>query len=221
MKHLSILAAASLAVLAAFSSFAQDTDAASAKIDPKAEEVALPAPAKTGGMPLMQALAERKTIRDYKPAELDAATISEILYAANGVNRPDGKRTIPTAMNRQDLEVYIALPGAAYHYDAKENKLVRIDAGDFRADLIMNKNMAKNAGAILVYVSDSTKFPNDIKYPAIHVGEASQDVYLYCASKGLGTVSLGMYDEKGVRKVFKLEDKMTVILAQAVGVPAK
>ena len=219
MKSLSILAAASLAVLASFTCFAQD--AASAKIDPKAAEVALPAPAKTGGMPLMQALAERKTIRDYKPAELDAATISEILYAANGVNRPDGKRTIPTAMNRQDLEVYIALPGAAYHYDAKENKLVRIDAGDFRADLIMNKNMAKNAGAILVYVSDSTKFPNDIKYPAIHVGEASQDVYLYCASKGLGTVSLGMYDEKGVRKVFKLEDKMTVILAQAVGVPAK
>ena len=214
MKHLAILAAASLALLAAFTCPAQD---AAAKIDPKAETVALPAPAKTGGMPLMQALAERKTVRDYKPGELDAATLSEILYAANGVNRPDGKRTIPTAMNKQDLEVYVALPGAAYHYDAKENKLVRIDAGDFRADLIMNKNMAKNAACILVYASDSTKFPNDIKYPAIHVGEASQDVYLYCASKGLGTVSLGMYDEKGVRKVFKLDDKMTVILAQAVG----
>ena len=214
MKHIAILAAASLALLAAFPCPAQD---AAAKIDPKAAEVALPAPAKTGGMPLMQALAERKTVRDYKPAELDAATISEILYAANGVNRPDGKRTIPTAMNKQDLEVYVALPGAAYHYDAKENKLVRIDAGDFRADLIMNKNMAKNAACILVYASDSTKFPNDIKYPAIHVGEASQDVYLYAASKGLGTVSLGMYDEKGVRKVFKLDDKMTVILAQAVG----
>ena len=218
MKHLTILAAASLALLTVLVCPAQDA-AASAKIDPKAESVALPAPAKTGGMPLMQALAERKTIRDYKPGELDAATLSEILYAANGVNRPDGKRTIPTAMNKQDLEVYVALPGAAYHYDAKENKLVRIDAGDFRADLIMNKNMAKNAAAILVYASDSTKFPNDIKYPAIHVGEASQDVYLYCASKGLGTVSLGMYDEKGVRKVFKLDGKMTVILAQAVGFP--
>ncbi|MBR4717684.1 MAG: SagB/ThcOx family dehydrogenase [Lentisphaeria bacterium] len=216
MKHLTILAAASLALLAVLVCPAQDA-AASAKIDPKAESVALPAPAKTGGMPLMQALAERKTIRDYKPGELDAATLSEILYAANGVNRPDGKRTIPTAMNKQDLEVYVALPGAAYHYDAKENKLVRIDAGDFRAELIMNKNMAKNAAAILVYASDSTKFPNDIKYPAIHVGEASQDVYLYCASKGLGTVSLGMYDEKGVRKVFKLDSKMTVILAQAIG----
>ena len=214
MKHLTILAAASLALLAAFTCPAQD---AAAKVDPKAETVALPAPAKTGGMPLMQALAERKTVRDYKPGDLDAATLSEILYAANGVNRPDGKRTIPTAMNKQDLEVYVALPGAAYHYDAKENKLVRIDAGDFRADLIMNKNMAKNAACILVYASDSTKFPNDIKYPAIHVGEASQDVYLYCASKGLGTVSLGMYDEKGVRKVFKLDDKMTVILAQAIG----
>ena len=214
MKHLTILAAASLALLAAFTCPAQD---AAAKIDPKAETVALPAPAKTGGMPLMQALAERKTVRDYKPGELDAATLSEILYAANGVNRPDGKRTIPTAMNKQDLEVYVALPGAAYHYDAKANKLVRIDAGDFRADLIMNKNMAKNAACILVYASDSTKFPNDIKFPAIHVGEASQDVYLYCASKGLGTVSLGMYDEKGVRKVFKLDGKMTVILAQAVG----
>ena len=216
MKHLAIFAAASLALLAAFTCPAQD---ASAKIDPKAETVALPAPAKTGGMPLMQALAERKTVRDYKPGELDAATLSEILYAANGVNRPDGKRTIPTAMNKQDLEVFVALPGAVYHYDAKANKLVKIDTGDFRSELIMNKNMAQNAACILVYASDSTKFPNDIKYPAIHVGEASQDVYLYCASKGLGTVSLGMYDEKGVRKVFKLDDKMTVILAQAVGVP--
>ena len=216
MKYIVILAAASLALLAAFTCPAQD---AAAKIDPKAAEVALPAPAKTGGMPLMQALAERKTIRDYKPAELDAATISEILYAANGVNRPDGKRTIPTAMNKQDLEVYIALPGAAYHYDAKANKLVKIADGDFRAELITRKDLANNSACILVYASDSSKFPNDIKFPAIHVGEASQDVYLYAASKGLGTVSLGMYDEKGVRKVFKLEDKMTVILAQAVGVP--
>ena len=216
MKHIAILAAASLALLAAFTCPAQD---AAAKIDPKAETVALPAPAKTGGMPLMQALAERKTVRDYKPGELDAATLSELLYAANGVNRPDGKRTIPTAMNKQDLEVYVALPGAAYHYDAKANKLVRIDAGDFRTELIMNKSMAQNAACILVYASDSSKFPNDIKYPAIHVGEASQDVYLYAASKGLGTVSLGMYDEKGVRKVFKLDGKMTVILAQAIGFP--
>ena len=219
MKHLFLLSAAVVAVTAAVLCFAQES-AAPAKIDPKAEEVALPAPAKTGGMPLMQALAERKTIRDYKPGELDAATLSEILYAANGVNRPDGKRTIPTAMNKQDLEVYVALPGAAYHYDAKANKLVKIADGDSRAELIMNKNMARNAACILVYASDSSKFPNDIKYPAIHVGEASQDVYLYCASKGLGTVSLGMYDEKGVRKVFKLDDKMTVILAQAVGFPA-
>ena len=218
MKHLFLLSTAVVAVTAAVLCFAQES-AAPAKIDPKAETVALPAPAKTGGMPLMQALAERKTIRDYKPGELDAATLSEILYAANGVNRPDGKRTIPTAMNTQDLEVYVALPGAAYHYDAKANKLVRIEAGDFRADLITRKDLAANSACILVYASDSTKFPNDIKYPAIHVGEASQDVYLVAASKGLGTVSLGMYDEKGVRKVFKLDGKMTVILAQAVGFP--
>ena len=219
MKHLAILAATSLAVLAVFSCPAQD--AAAAKIDPKAETVALPAPAKTGGMPLMQALAERKTIRDYKPGELDAATLSEILYAANGVNRPDGKRTIPTALNMQDIEVYVALPGAAYHYDAKENKLVRIDAGDFRAELITRKDLANNSACILVYASDTSKNRTpETKFSAIHVGEASQDVYLYAASKGLGTVSLGMYDEKAVRKVFKLEDKMNVILAQAVGFPA-
>ena len=217
MKHLTILAAASLALLAAFTCPAQD---AAAKIDPKAETVALPAPAKTGGMPLMQALAERKTIRDYKPAELDAATISEILYAANGVNRPDGKRTIPTAMNKQDLEVYVALPGAVYHYDAKANKLVRIEAGDFRADLITRKDLAANSACILVYAADTTKNRSpETKYSAIHVGEASQDVYLYAASKGLGTVSLGMYDEAAVRKVFKLDAKMNVILAQAVGFP--
>ena len=168
----------------------------------------------------MQALAERKTVRDYKPGELDAATLSEILYAANGVNRPDGKRTIPTAMNTQDLEVYVALPGAAYHYDAKANKLVRIDAGDFRAELITRKDLAANSACILVYAADTTKNRTpETKFSAIHVGEASQDVYLYAASKGLGTVSLGMYDEAAVRKVFKLDAKMNVILAQAVGFP--
>ena len=218
MKHLLVLSAAVLAVFAAVLCFAQD--AAPASIDPKAEEVALPAPAKTGGMPLMQALAERKTIRDYKPGELDAVTLSEILYVANGVNRPDGKRTIPTAMNTQDLEVYVALPGAAYHYDAKANKLVRIDAGDFRAQLITRKDLANNAACILVYAADTTKNRTpETKFSAIHVGEASQDVYLYAASKGLGTVSLGMYDEAAVRKVFKLDAKMNVILAQAVGFP--
>lgn len=219
MKHLFLLSTAVVAVTAAVLCFAQES-AAPAKIDPKAETVALPAPAKTGGMPLMQALAERKTIRDYKPGELDAATLSEILYAANGVNRPDGKRTIPTAMNTQDLEVYVALPGAAYHYDAKANKLVRIEAGDFRAELITRKDLAANSACILVYAADTTKNRSpETKYSAIHVGEASQDVYLYAASKGLGTVSLGMYDEAAVRKVFKLDAKMNVILAQAVGFP--
>ena len=219
MKHLFLLSTAVVAVTAAVLCFAQES-AAPAKIDPKAETVALPTPAKTGGMPLMQALAERKTIRDYKPGELDAATLSEILYAANGVNRPDGKRTIPTAMNTQDLEVYVALPGAAYHYDAKANKLVRIEAGDFRADLITRKDLAANSACILVYAADTTKNRSpETKYSAIHVGEASQDVYLYAASKGLGTVSLGMYDEAAVRKVFKLDAKMNVILAQAVGFP--
>ena len=218
MKHLSILAAASLAVLAAFSCPGQD---APAKIDAKAAEIAMPAPAKTGGMPLMQALAERKTVRDYKPGELDAATLSEILYAAVGVNRPDGKLTIPTALNMQDIVVYAALPNAVYRYDAKANKLIKIEDGDFRAEIITHKDLANNSACILVYASDTTKNRTpETKFSAIHVGEASQNVYLLAASKWLGTVSLGMYEEKAVRKVFKLEDKMTVILAQAVGVPA-
>jgi len=215
-QYLVILAAAILAV----SCFAQD--AKPAAIDPKAAEVALPAPAKTGGMPLMQALAERKTIRDYKPAELDALTLSEILYAAVGVNRPDGKLTIPTALNMQDIVVYAALPNAVYRYNAKENKLVKIDDGDFRAEIITRKDLANNSACILVYAADTSRNRTpETKFSAIHVGEASQNVYLYAASKGLGTVSLGMYEEKAVRKVFKLEDKMNVILAQAVGVPAK
>jgi len=214
-QYLAILAAAILAIPC----FAQD---AAAKIDPKAAEVALPAPAKTGGMPLMQALAERKTIRDYKPAEFDAATLSEILYAAVGVNRPDGKLTIPTALNMQDIVVYAALPNAVYRYDAKANKLVKIDDGDFRAEIITRKDLANNSACILVYASDTSKNRTpETKFSAIHVGSATQNVYLLAASKGLGTVSLGMYDEKAVRKVFKLEDKMTVILAQAVGIPAQ
>ena len=98
----------------------------------EAAPVKLPAPRKTGGMPLMQALNERKSTREFAPDKLPLQTLSDMLWAANGVNRPSGQRTAPSAVNVQNIDIYVTLPEGAYLYDAKANSLQPVAVGDIR-----------------------------------------------------------------------------------------
>ncbi|MDR1003771.1 MAG: SagB/ThcOx family dehydrogenase [Prevotellaceae bacterium] len=176
-----------------------------------AQDISLPAPVKKGGMPLMEALNNRMTTREFSPEALDNQTLSDLLWAAWGFNR-ENKRTAPSAMDRQELSVYVILKQGVYLYDAKANKLVLVNKGDFRK-AAGQQDFVAAAPLNLVFVEDTTKQG----WAERNVGFLSQNVYLYCASKNLGTVVRGMFDAKELTNVLKLKDTQKPILTQTVG----
>ena len=118
--------------------------------------IQLPPPQTTGGRPLMQVLSDRKSTREFGPGTLSPQTLSNLLWAAFGINRPDGRRTAPSAMNWQEVSIYVATPEGVYIYDAKDNALNPVLAGDFRA-ATGTQSFVKDAAVNLVYVSDLSK----------------------------------------------------------------
>jgi SagB-type dehydrogenase family enzyme len=187
--------------------------------------IELPKPKMEGGKPLMEVLKERKSSREFSDEKLPLQILSNMLWAANGINRPDGKRTAPTAMNKQEIDVYVAMAEGLYLYDAKENKLVAVLAGDIR-EATGKQPFVKNAPVNLVFVSDYAKFgniPEDQKifYSATDTGYISQNVYLFCASEGLATVVRAYVDKPALERTMKLRSDQKVILTQTVGYPKK
>ena len=187
--------------------------------------VKLPPPQTDGGRPLMQVLKDRKTTRDFGPGTLSPQTLSNLLWAAFGINRPDGHRTAPSAMNWQEVSIYVATPEGVYIYDAKTSALSPVLAGDFRA-ATGTQSFVKDAAVNLVYVSDLSKTGRAASseaqtFAAADVGFIAQNVYLYCASEGLATVVRGSIDKPALAKVLKLQPNQKIILAQSVGYPKK
>ncbi len=187
--------------------------------------IELPKPQMDGGKPLMQALKERKTSREFSTEKLPMQVLSNLLWAANGINRPDGKRTAPTAMNKQEIDVYVALQEGLYLYDAKANTLVPVLAKDLRA-ATGKQPFVNNAPVNLVFVADYAKMagmPDEAKdfYAATDTGFVSQNVYLFCASEGLATVVRGYVDKDTCSVAMKLPATKKIILAQTVGYPKK
>ena len=186
--------------------------------------IKLPSPQTTGGKPLMQALKERKSQRAFSPRELPLQVISDMLWAACGVNRPEsGLRTAPTAKNMQEIDVYVATAEGLYLYDAKENELEPVLAADIRG-ATGSQGFVKDAPVNLIFVSDAgrmTGMPPEVKefYAATDTGYISQNVYLYCASVGLATVVRGWVDRPALAKAMKLSADQQVVLAQTVGYP--
>lgn len=186
--------------------------------------ISLPAPRTEGGMPLMQALKERRSMRDYSPKELPLNILSDMLWAARGINRPEtGRLTSPTAKNFQEIDVYVVRAEGAYLYDAAANKLVPAVAGDIRA-ATGSQPFVKDAPVNLVFVADLSKMsgmdPKSVDlYAATDAGYVSQNVYLYCASEGLATVVRGWVDRPLLAKAMKLGPDKRIILAQTVGYP--
>jgi len=187
--------------------------------------VQLPPPQVTGGRPLMEVLNDRKSTREFGPGLLSPQILSNLLWAAFGINRPDGRRTAPSAMNRQEVDIYVTTPEGVYIYDAKANALNPVLAGDFRA-ATGTQSFVKDAAVNLVYVSDLSR-TSDAKSSdtqmstAADVGFIAQNVYLYCASEGLATVVRGSIDRPALAKALKLQPNQKIILAQSVGYPKK
>ncbi len=183
--------------------------------------VQLPPPQTTGGRPLMEVLKDRKSTREFGSGTLSPQTLSNLLWAAFGINRPDGRRTAPSAMNWQEISIYVATPAGVYVYDAKANVLEPVLAGDFRA-ATGTQSFVKEAAVNLVYVSDLSKTEGAASseaemYTAADVGFIAQNVYLYCASEGLATVVRAGIDKPALAKTLNLLANQRIILAQSVG----
>jgi nitroreductase len=158
-----------------------------------ATTLALPPANTKGGLPLMQALAQRQSMREFEPEPLAAQTLSDLLWAAAGINRPAlGGRTAPSAMNAQEVEVYVALPTGLYRYAPPAHALQLVSATDVRR-VTGYQDFVDTAPLDLVYVADHTHMKlvpaaQRESYASAAAGAMAQNVYLYCASTGLATV---------------------------------
>jgi hypothetical protein len=187
-----------------------------------AQTIKLPAPRTKGGIPLMEALSKRSTAREFSPRELSFQQLSELLWASFGVNRPDGKRTAPSARNWQETDIYVLLEKGAYRYNAQSNRLDLEVAADLR-QWGGTQDFVKNAPVTLVFVADLSKMggtEQDKRDTAnIDVGYISQNAYLWCASEGLVTGARGNIDRATLSKKLRLRPTQLIILAQSVGYP--
>ena len=174
----------------------------------------------------MEALKERHTARKFKADDLPLQQVSNLLWAACGVNRPEeNRRTAPTARNWQEIDVYIAFKDAAYKFDAIKHCLVKVVDGDVRKNL-GKQSFVEDAPIVLAYVSNLKAMgiiPKEMKefYSATDTGFISQNVYLFCASEGLSTVVLGYIDRDDVAEGLKLDKDQYVVLTQVVGMTAQ
>ncbi|MFQ5867889.1 MAG: nitroreductase family protein [bacterium] len=178
-----------------------------------------------GGRPLMQVLKDRRSMRAFSTEKLPMQVLSNMLWAACGVNRPNsGKRTAPSAMNMQEIDIYVATADGLYLFDAKAHMLKPVLAEDIRA-MTGTQSFVQEAPVNLIYVADLSRMRllSDSKdfYSAANTGFISQNVYLYCASEGLATVVRGLVDRPALAKVMKLRRDQKVILVQSVGYPKK
>ena len=185
----------------------------------------LPSPETEGGRPLMQVLKDRKSTREFGPQKLSAQTLSNLLWAAFGINRPDGHRTAPSAMNWQEVSLYVATAEGVYVYDAQAHALKPVLAGDLRA-ATGTQDFVKDAAVNLVYVADLSKTSHAstdeaAMYTAADVGFIAQNVYLYGASEGLAVVVRGSIDRPALAKKLNLPSQQQIVLAQSVGYPKR
>ncbi len=185
----------------------------------------LPKPRLDNATTLVQALKARKTSREFAPQALPLQTLSDLLWAAFGVNREDGRRTAPSAHNWQEVDVYVALPQGVYVFDGKAHALAGVVAGDLRS-VTGKQEFVKDAPVTLVFVADLGRMkgasPEDRDmYSSTDAAFISQNVYLYCAAAGLATGVRGMVDRPALAQALGLRPDQRIILAQSVGYPKK
>ena len=183
-------------------------------------------PQTDGGRPLMQVLKDRKSSRAFSSEKLPPQVMSNLLWAAFGVNRPEsGKRTAPSAVNWQEIDIYVATTDGLYLYEAKPHTLKPILAEDIRA-LTGTQPYVKEAPVNLIYVADFSRMgkatdEQKVFYSAAGTGFISQNVYLYCASERLVTVVRASIDKPTLEKAMRLRSDQRITLAQSVGYPKK
>lgn len=190
-------------------------------------DIVLPPPDKKGGKPLMQVLQERHSTRSFADKPIPVEVLSSLLWAAQGVNRDDPDyRTAPSSRNSNEIEIYVVLPQGAYLYKLKTHRLKQVVQSDMRA-ATGTQEFAATAPLNLVYVVDQSKQPGDFDArkklitACTDAGFIGENVYLFCASEGLGTVFRAMIDANYIQQCLKLPVLKKVLYAQSVGYPSE
>lgn len=191
--------------------------------DGSSKTYTLPSPQFPNFMPLMQALQERHSSRDFRPDELPVPLLSAILWAGFGVNRPDGKRTAPSAYNVRDIDIYLVTGKGLFHYEADSHSLSALLPDDLRP-YTGTQGFAATAPLDLVYVTDygrmGTTDEERMQWSWVHSGFIAQNVYLACAALGLATVVRSTIDRQELGRWMELNQDQHITLAQTLGYPA-
>jgi nitroreductase len=184
----------------------------------------LPPPRGAGGQPLIETLKLRRSTREYSDRPLPAQVLSDLLWAAFGVNRPNGDRTAPYWRHVMVMDIYAAMADGVWLYEPKAHTLLPYLKDDIRAETGLQDFVA-GAPLNLVYVAHGermTDVPAEERrlYASVDAGFIGQNVYLFCASEGLGTVFRGAVDYQKLARALQLPDQQFVTFAQTVGYPA-
>ncbi len=186
--------------------------------------LALPAAERHGGLPLIEAIAARRSSREFAQDALPLPLLSNLLWVAWGVNRADGGRTAPSALNAQEVDVFVALPQGAYRYEAAAHELRLVAAADLRR-VTGYQDFVDQAPLDLVYVADHARMrmvpvEQRTAYAYAAAGAISQNVYLFAAANGLATVIRAWIDRAAIAEALGLSHDQQVLLSQTVGYPA-
>lgn len=186
-----------------------------------ATSISLPPPTKHGGMPLMDALARRRSSRDFASTPLPLPLLSDLLWSAYGMNRADGGRTAPSALNAQEIDVFVALSSGAYLYDAASHQLNLMAASDLRR-VTGYQDFVDEAPLDLVFVADHARMgmvpvAQRESYASTAAGAIAQNVYLFAASNDLATVIRAWIDRAAIADALGLTHDQQVLLSQTVG----
>lgn len=212
MRKFLSMAAALLLAISACSTFAEAASSTSTA-NPYLE---LPAPQTAGGVPLMQALNNRRTTRAFADKPLSSQQLSNLLWAGFGVNRQHGPsskpgRTAPSARNAQEVELYVLLAGGTFVYDAVNNQLRLVSASDQRSNV--GTGAAAHAAVTIVFVA-----PASASYAQVDTGFIGQNIYLYAASEGLNAWFYALHNQD-VAKALNLGPDKTPLYGESVGFP--
>ena len=197
--------------MAGFAVYAQDL-----------QDIKLNTPGKTRGSATMKALSDRMSIREYDSKALSLQDLSDLLWAANGVNRPDGRRTAPTAANKLEIDVYAIMAEGAYFYDAQAHVLKPVAKGDYRGLVAGTQDFVKTAPVSLVIVMNLEKMGDPTVEQtklmcAVDAGIVCQNINIFCAAVGLANVPRATMDKNELQKVLKLSATQIPIMNNPLG----
>lgn len=185
--------------------------------------IQLKAPEKKAGLSVMETLANRHSTREFSNKNLTLQELSNLLWAANGINRPEkGMRTAPSAMNAQEVDVYVCMEEGAFLYDAKSNQLQPVIQEDLRGLVGGKQTFVKNAPVVLLMVSDLSKLPGGNSeqtklMAAIDAGIVSQNISIACSGLGLITVPRASMDKEALAQKLKLKSTQLLLMNNPVG----